>query len=180
MGRPDGSAQGPDSKKEPDQHMFTIKPEKRPHDGEFDQDQIKNEFAASVGARESLREFEKENQEREGKTPESNSIKGEVDLISDSGEPSKAAFAKELGYQDDEKVDGIQGEEKQPRKRKRNIMSDRQINLIEKALLDEPEMQRNSALLQSWADTLSAQVLYLFSFLIFPILTISIKCTPFL
>lgn len=34
-------------------------------------------------------------------------------------------------------------------------MNDYQIALMEKALLDEPEMQRNAAALQSWADKLS-------------------------
>ncbi|XP_052302698.1 nodulin homeobox isoform X2 [Populus trichocarpa] len=54
-----------------------------------------------------------------------------------------------------EKVESPHFEEKQPRKRKRTIMNDHQITLMEKALLDEPEMQRNAAALQSWADKLS-------------------------
>ncbi|KAJ6329202.1 hypothetical protein OIU77_010807 [Salix suchowensis] len=54
-----------------------------------------------------------------------------------------------------EKVESPHFEEKQPRKRKRTIMNDYQITLMEKALLDEPEMQRNAAALQSWADKLS-------------------------
>jgi hypothetical protein len=37
-------------------------------------------------------------------------------------------------------------------------MNDHQITLMEKALLDEPEMQRNAAALQSWADKLSLNV----------------------
>jgi hypothetical protein len=37
-------------------------------------------------------------------------------------------------------------------------MNDHQITLMEKALLDEPEMQRNAAALQSWADKLSLHV----------------------
>ncbi|XP_038981275.1 nodulin homeobox-like isoform X2 [Phoenix dactylifera] len=65
--------------------------------------------------------------------------------------------AKESGFQEDEKAESVQGEEKQPRKRKRNIMNEKQIFLIEKALLEEPEMQRNAASLQSWADKLSCQ-----------------------
>ncbi|KAJ6873539.1 hypothetical protein NC651_032420 [Populus alba x Populus x berolinensis] len=47
-----------------------------------------------------------------------------------------------------EKVESPHFEEKQPRKRKRTIMNDYQITLMEKALLDEPEMQRNAAALQ--------------------------------
>ena len=57
-----------------------------------------------------------------------------------------------------EKVESPHFEEKQPRKRKRTIMNDYQITLMEKALLDEPEMQRNAAALQSWADKLSLHV----------------------
>ncbi|KAE8726873.1 Detected protein of confused Function [Hibiscus syriacus] len=56
---------------------------------------------------------------------------------------------------DDEKVEPVQTEEKNRRKRKRTIMNDEQVAIIERALLDEPEMQRNTALIQSWADKLS-------------------------
>ena len=58
---------------------------------------------------------------------------------------------------EDDKAENGLSEEKQPRKRKRNIMNETQVLLIEKALLDEPEMQRNAASLQSWADKLSSQ-----------------------
>ncbi|KAJ7947712.1 Nodulin homeobox like [Quillaja saponaria] len=51
---------------------------------------------------------------------------------------------------EDEKV-----ETAQRRKRKRTIMNDQQISLIEKALEHEPDMQRNAASIQSWADKLS-------------------------
>ncbi|KAK7272093.1 hypothetical protein RJT34_28486 [Clitoria ternatea] len=43
----------------------------------------------------------------------------------------------------------------QRRKRKRTIMNDKQVTFIERALKDEPDMQRNAAALQSWADKLS-------------------------
>ncbi|KAJ7008419.1 nodulin homeobox-like isoform X4 [Populus alba x Populus x berolinensis] len=59
------------------------------------------------------------------------------------------------GVRNCEKSESLHFEEKQPRKRKRTIMNDYQIALMEKALLDEPEMQRNAAALQSWADKLS-------------------------
>lgn len=58
------------------------------------------------------------------------------------------------GVQDDEKVEGAPSEEKQRRKRKRTIMNDEQISIIEKALLEEPDMQRNAVSLQSWAEKL--------------------------
>ncbi|WOL03334.1 hypothetical protein Cni_G12054 [Canna indica] len=70
---------------------------------------------------------------------------------------SKSEYTKESGLPEDEKAENGQSEERQPRKRKRNIMNETQIFLIEKALLDEPEMQRNAAALQSWADKLSSQ-----------------------
>ncbi|XP_011079762.1 nodulin homeobox isoform X1 [Sesamum indicum] len=56
---------------------------------------------------------------------------------------------------EDEKVDAIHSDEKQQRKRKRTIMNDKQIALIESALVDEPDMHRNSTSLRMWADKLS-------------------------
>lgn len=47
-------------------------------------------------------------------------------------------------------------EEKQARKRKRNIMNHMQITMMEQALQNEPEMQRKAALVQSWAEKISA------------------------
>uniref|UniRef100_A0A2P2LQ09 Homeobox domain-containing protein n=1 Tax=Rhizophora mucronata TaxID=61149 RepID=A0A2P2LQ09_RHIMU len=75
-----------------------------------------------------------------------------------NGDPKLSEGVKEIGpqgVQGDEKVEIVHPEEKQPRKRKRTIMNDYQMNLMEKALLDEPDMQRNAASLQSWADKLS-------------------------
>ncbi|CAN4093145.1 unnamed protein product [Withania somnifera] len=57
---------------------------------------------------------------------------------------------------EDEMLEAAQHEEKQQRKRKRTIMNDKQIALIEKALIDEPDIQRNKALLDYWAEELSA------------------------
>lgn len=53
-----------------------------------------------------------------------------------------------------ERVDTSIGEDKQPKKRKRNVMNDKQIALIETALQDEPEMQRSASLLLSWTEKL--------------------------
>lgn len=55
---------------------------------------------------------------------------------------------------EDETVEA-QHEEKQQRKRKRTIMNDTQISLVEKALMGEPDMQRNKTLLEKWAVKLS-------------------------
>eukprot|EP00268_Persea_americana_P060931 TRINITY_DN7644_c0_g1_i3.p1 TRINITY_DN7644_c0_g1~~TRINITY_DN7644_c0_g1_i3.p1 ORF type:complete len:963 (+),score=190.58 TRINITY_DN7644_c0_g1_i3:340-3228(+) len=91
-----------------------------------------------------------------------NPMKGRncTDQMSDNGEfPNLLEHAKESGFrgmiEETDKVEASPNEERQPRKRKRNIMNLKQIALIEKALLDEPEMQRNASLLQSWADKLS-------------------------
>ncbi|XP_031100521.1 nodulin homeobox isoform X2 [Ipomoea triloba] len=56
---------------------------------------------------------------------------------------------------DDEMVESAQHEERPQRKRKRTIMNDKQITIIEKALIVEPDMQRNKASLEFWADELS-------------------------
>ncbi|KAK9055803.1 hypothetical protein SSX86_026888 [Deinandra increscens subsp. villosa] len=49
----------------------------------------------------------------------------------------------------------MQSEEKQLRKRKRNIMNHMQITIIEQALQNEPDMQRKAASIQLWAEKLS-------------------------
>ncbi|XP_060179184.1 nodulin homeobox isoform X2 [Lycium barbarum] len=56
---------------------------------------------------------------------------------------------------EDEMVGAAQNEEKQQRKRKRTIMNDKQISLIENALVNEPDMQRKKALLEYWSEELS-------------------------
>ncbi|CAI9261763.1 unnamed protein product [Lactuca saligna] len=50
---------------------------------------------------------------------------------------------------------GMASEEKQLRKRKRNIMNHMQVTMIEQALQNEPDMQRKAASIQIWADKLS-------------------------
>lgn len=59
---------------------------------------------------------------------------------------------------EEEKADALHSDEKQQRKRKRTIMNDKQISLIESALVDEPDMHRNATALRSWADKLSLHV----------------------
>lgn len=59
---------------------------------------------------------------------------------------------------EEDKVDATHSEEKQQRKRKRTIMNDKQIALIESALIEEPDMHRNAISLRSWADKLSTHV----------------------
>uniref|UniRef100_J3M4M8 Homeobox domain-containing protein n=2 Tax=Oryza brachyantha TaxID=4533 RepID=J3M4M8_ORYBR len=83
--------------------------------------------------------------------------KMDLDPPSSSMDHFKTPDTKENGLQDDEKGDTRMYDERQPKRRKRTIMNDRQINEIEKALVDEPEMHKNAALLQAWSDKLSAQ-----------------------
>uniref|UniRef100_A0ACD5UQH8 Uncharacterized protein n=1 Tax=Avena sativa TaxID=4498 RepID=A0ACD5UQH8_AVESA len=56
---------------------------------------------------------------------------------------------KEGGLRDDD--------ERQPKRKKRTIMNDGQVNEIENALVDEPEMHKNATSLQTWAEKLSRQ-----------------------
>ncbi|XP_003578513.2 nodulin homeobox isoform X2 [Brachypodium distachyon] len=55
----------------------------------------------------------------------------------------------ESGLQDDD--------ERQRKRKKRTIMNDGQVNEIENALNDEPEMHKNATSLQAWAEKLSGQ-----------------------
>ncbi|XP_015935619.1 LOW QUALITY PROTEIN: nodulin homeobox-like [Arachis duranensis] len=63
--------------------------------------------------------------------------------LSKLNEDRKKVAVKE--NKEDEKLATVQ-----KRKRKRNIMNDKQVALIESALLDKPDMHRNAASLQSW------------------------------
>ncbi|CAM0943776.1 unnamed protein product [Alopecurus aequalis] len=56
---------------------------------------------------------------------------------------------KESGLRDDA--------ERQPKRKKRTIMNEGQVNEIENALVDEPEMHKSASSLQTWAEKLSGQ-----------------------
>jgi hypothetical protein len=66
-------------------------------------------------------------------------------------------LSKENGLQEDEKGESSMYDERQPKRRKRTIMNDEQIDELEKALVDEPEMHKNAILLQNWSEKLSVQ-----------------------
>ncbi|XP_028756976.1 nodulin homeobox [Neltuma alba] len=119
------------------------------------QDKMEDKIISGKTASEGARDADKDAQNVETSGSDTSSAKGKsvVDHI-DSVELSKSAErGKKAGVgenPEDEKV-----ETKQRKKRKRTIMNDEQVMLIERALLDEPEMQRNAASLLSWAEKLS-------------------------
>jgi hypothetical protein len=67
-------------------------------------------------------------------------------------------LSKESGLQEDEKGESSVYDDRQPKRRKRTIMNDGQIDELEKALVDEPDMHKNTVLLQNWSEKLSMQV----------------------
>uniref|UniRef100_A0A0D9WDL1 Nodulin homeobox n=1 Tax=Leersia perrieri TaxID=77586 RepID=A0A0D9WDL1_9ORYZ len=81
--------------------------------------------------------------------------KMDLDPASSSMDHFKTPDTKESALQDDEKGETHMYDERQPKRRKRTIMNDNQINEIEKALIDEPEMHKNAALLQAWSEKLN-------------------------
>ncbi|XP_068659202.1 nodulin homeobox isoform X2 [Aristolochia californica] len=109
-----------------------------------------------------FREVDRDTRDGETSRLDVSSMRGKssVDQIFDNeGFPQlkEEHMEDEFGtVQENGKAEASQCEEKQTKKRKRNIMNEKQIMLIERALVDEPEMQRNAALVQSWVDKLSA------------------------
>ncbi|XP_015891659.3 nodulin homeobox isoform X1 [Ziziphus jujuba] len=121
------------------------------------EDKGKSGRSASGGMAEIDRDAQ--NVETSGSDTSTTRGKNAVDQMDNGEFPKSSLPIKESGNGsnlEDEKVETVQCEEKQRRKRKRTIMNDKQISLIERALVDEPEMQRNAALVQSWADKLSS------------------------
>lgn len=110
-----------------------------------------------------LREIDRDvvNVESSGSDTSSTRVKNSIDQIYNGDFPKLNKHMKDTvlgGVKVDEKVDTIQTEEKQRRKRKRTIMNDKQVRIMERALLDEPDMQRNTTSIQSWAEKLSLHV----------------------
>ncbi|KAK8448113.1 hypothetical protein SEVIR_8G226500v4 [Setaria viridis] len=66
-------------------------------------------------------------------------------------------LSKESGLQEDEKGETSMYDDRQPKRRKRTIMNDEQIDELETALVDEPDMHKNAVLLQNWSEKLSMQ-----------------------
>ncbi|KAM1815078.1 hypothetical protein TB1_027688 [Malus domestica] len=125
-----------------------------------DQVDVKEDKGLSGNASGRFRVYERDahNVETSGSDTSSTRGKNAVDQMENSEFPKTSAHIKESGYggtPEDEKVETLPSEEKQRRKRKRTIMNDMQVELVERALLDEPDMQRNAASVQSWAEKLS-------------------------
>ncbi|KAM3687535.1 hypothetical protein ACJW31_10G083100 [Castanea mollissima] len=124
------------------------------------QDRREGKGISSTRASEGLREIDRDAQNIETSGSDTSSTRGKnaIDQM-DNGEFLKSSeYIKESGSggdTEDKQVETIQCEEKQQRKRKRTLMNDRQMNMIERALLDEPDMQRNAASVQSWAHKIS-------------------------
>jgi len=85
--------------------------------------------------------------------------KMDLDPASSSVDHFKTSeLSKESSLQEDEKGESSVYDERQPKRRKRTLMNDEQIDELEKALVDEPEMHKNAILLQNWSEKLSVQV----------------------
>ncbi|XP_059625773.1 nodulin homeobox isoform X2 [Cornus florida] len=124
------------------------------------QDKRDNEGDLGRGAARGVREIDRDVQNGETSASDSSTTreKNFIDPMDNVEFAKSSAHIKESGFggvQEEEKVENIQCEEKQQRKRKRSLMTAEQITLIERALVDEPDMQRNAALIQSWSDKLS-------------------------
>ncbi|XP_042491431.1 nodulin homeobox isoform X2 [Macadamia integrifolia] len=115
-----------------------------------------NKDGTSGSALEPFREIDKDVRNVETGGSELSSARGKNSVS--NGDCSKSARhtrESSLAGLQENYTETMQCEDRQRRKRKRNIMNEGQITLIEHALLDEPEMQRNAALLQTWAEKLS-------------------------
>lgn len=111
-------------------------------------------------------DIDAQNVETSGSDTSSTRGKNPVDQMEISEFPKPSAHIKESRYggtPEDEKIETVQ--EKQRRKRKRTIMNDTQVELIERALINEPDMQRNAASIQSWAEKLSFHVCLIHKYL---------------
>ncbi|GLT57486.1 hypothetical protein SLA2020_304540 [Shorea laevis] len=127
-------------------------------DDEMVQDMVedKDKSGTPVGLRDIDRDVV--NVESSGSDTSSTRVKNSIDQIDNGDFPKLNKHSKDTvlgGVKVDEKIDAVQTEEKQRRKRKRTIMNDKQVTIMERALLDEPDMQRNTTSIQSWAEKLS-------------------------
>lgn len=120
------------------------------------QSQVENKGLSGKTASGGARDIDKDAHKIETSCSDASSAKGKNVVVHvDNGELSKSnERLKRVGVEENPEDEKI--ELAQRKKRKRTIMNAEQVTMIEKALLDEPDMQRNAALLQSWADKLSS------------------------
>ncbi|KAL8143114.1 LOW QUALITY PROTEIN: hypothetical protein V2J09_016146 [Rumex salicifolius] len=104
-------------------------------------------------------EIEKDNHNLETSGSDSSSTRGKIsfELAHNGKNPRFCAPPGEsivgVAYEED-KAETIHRDENQPRKRKRTIMNEIQISMIEKALREEPDLQKNAVSLNAWAERL--------------------------
>lgn len=94
-----------------------------------------------------------QNTETSGSDSSSSRGKNSIDSKVNVGFPSSS---QHLGFIEAERSGTVVQVEKLRRKRKRSVMNDKQVSLIEMALVKEPDMQRNAASILSWAEHLSS------------------------
>lgn len=99
-----------------------------------------------------------QNVETSGSDSSSIRAKNSIHQLDNSDFPKLIDQNKDRGIEGDQEDEKVEIVEKHRRKRKRNIMNEKQIAVIERALLDEPELQRNAVSLQCWADKLTIHV----------------------
>lgn len=118
---------------------------------------------SSMSAFGSMTEIDKDAQNVETSGSDTSSTRGKnvADQTDNSEFPKLGVPTKESGHGrnvEEKKNETVQPEEKQKRKRKRTIMNDKQVEMIEIALEDYPDMQRNLSLIQLWCEKLSYHV----------------------
>lgn len=122
------------------------------------QSHVENKGISGKTASGGVRDTDKDAHKIETSGSDASSAKGKnVAVHMDKGDLSKSNERhKKVAVEENPEDEKI--ELTQRKKRKRTIMNEEQVLTIERALLDEPDMQRNAALLQSWADKLSSNV----------------------
>lgn len=119
------------------------------------QHQVDGKGMSSKTVLRGARDTDKDAQNAETSGSDTSSAKGK-NVLDHAGESKSTERHRKVAVgetPEEEKVETVQR-----RKRKRTIMNDKMVKLIERALLDEPDMQRNAASLKSWADKLSQHV----------------------
>ncbi|XP_062087013.1 nodulin homeobox isoform X2 [Humulus lupulus] len=115
---------------------------------------------SSMSAFGGIAEIDKDAQNVETSGSDTSSTRGKnvADKMDNSQLPKVGVSIKESGHGrnvEEKKIGTVQHEEKQRRKRKRTIMNDKQVEMIENALEDAPDMHRMPSLIQLWCDRLS-------------------------